>query len=377
MLIPVQQGLRPCGVFAGLNALLMEIILSGCGSRAVDETAMPDGLWAAVQANASTMEIITVFYEALRSLSAEERYNLWIDVRNIPSVRTLICDCTSSIPHPPASAFDRLKKLVVHLFERTSKLKEVEAACADSLVGFYNRYSSRTAPGNGQVCGMCGTSELAQRRSGVADDKQWRSSFDHLLAESKYPLVAMQPANLLPICDHCNSKAKLAKDLLLNDQGQRRRSFDPWAEAAHLMIEMGIELQGTSPVVTIKFQPNNEVSAEKLQTWDEVFDIQRRVLGEFSSWESKISEDLDLDSLAGLRKSLSTQQSKKIVSSRSTPLSLWRGLLYSGMQAIPDNQLDQVRQLCKSIYDASLADCEATFGDLLHRQTLHALPSIC
>ncbi|WP_180126865.1 hypothetical protein [Rhodoferax sp. BLA1] len=226
-------------------------------------------------------------------------------------------------------------------------------------------YSAQTSPGNGKVCGVCGTSVLAQYRNGVPDEQQWKAAFDHLLSETDYPLIALQPTNLLPTCKFCNSDAKLAKDVLHNARKERRLSFDPWKESAFGLVQMGIDFHATGPAATITFVPNNPVVAEKMETWNAVYDIKQRVLGEFSSLGLKISDDLDLDSLTDLRLSLFKQQRKRLACMRVSPYNYWRALLYAGMRALRDDELDQVRQLFQEVYASELADCDAIFGDLL------------
>lgn len=365
MLIPVRQGLKPCGVFSGLNKLLQEVILSTCGDRAVDQSLMPDGLWIAVDSNIPTKLAIANLTGAINALSEVEKYDLWAMVRVIPSACKLMCDSTCAVPQPPASTVGPLKKLVVHLFECTSKLADVKRACGDTLHSYYARYSKQAPPGNGRVCGVCGTAVLAQHRAGVADEVQWRAAFDHILAEAKFPLLALQPDNLLPICKYCNSDAKLAKNILYDDQMNRRVSFDPWHESASGAIQVGIVLRATGPEVKIDFQSADPVVVKKLKTWNAVYDIRPRVLGEFSSLGLKVYEDLDLSSLANLKNSLVTQQVQKLAGWRTSPYSYWRSLLYKGMEGLTDEALEQVRQVFKEVGDAELADCEATFGDVL------------
>ena len=52
-----------------------------------------------------------------------------------------------------------------------------------------------------------------------------REALDHYLAESKYPFAGTNLCNLVPMGNKCNSKYKLAQDILYNDDGERRRSF--------------------------------------------------------------------------------------------------------------------------------------------------------
>lgn len=56
--------------------------------------------------------------------------------------------------------------------------------------------------------------ELAAFRAGIVDGEQWRADYDHQLCKSKYPIFAVHPDNLIPLCDVCNQDAKKRKIFL-------------------------------------------------------------------------------------------------------------------------------------------------------------------
>ncbi len=87
----------------------------------------------------------------------------------------------------------------------------------------------------------------------------------------------------------CNSRYKLAQDILTKKDGTRRKSFDPYNHG-----EISLSLNNSQPFAgkngqlprwQIEFSPNTE----EIITWDEVFHIRERyeknVLNEeFKSW---------------------------------------------------------------------------------------------
>lgn len=368
MLFRAKTDLLPCAIFVGLHALLREVILAGCGDRRVDDAQMPNMLWDAVCGNAGTLKVIDALRAKLDLLAGNEKHALWLNVRAAPSVRELMCEPTAIIPTPPESIVSELKKCVEHLFDRTAKLVTVERACGESLAGYFNRYSADWPHGNGIICGICGTEVLAQRRLDVESEDQWRAPFDHLLAETQYPLIALDPMNLLPVCHTCNSKAKLAKDILYDDQGRRRRSFDPWSEYAADQLAMSVKFDSLIPLVDVEFQPRDLLNEEKLLTWDNVYKIRQRVKGEFRSLSVKLIEDLNLDTLVDFKNSIQRQANIRIGLCRVSPFNHWRGTLYRGMQAIPDAQLDRLRETCRTISIQYFEDAGIVFDDLLNNE---------
>ncbi|MEH2363218.1 hypothetical protein [Nostoc sp.] len=105
-----------------------------------------------------------------------------------------------------------------------------------------------------------------------------REALDHYLAESKYPFAASNLRNLVPMGTKCNSRYKLAKDILTRDDGTRRQSFDPYNHTGvRISLENSQPFIGTDeklPQWNIEFDPDTEETT----TWDEVFDIRKRYI---------------------------------------------------------------------------------------------------
>jgi len=123
-----------------------------------------------------------------------------------------------------------------------------------------------------------------------------REDLDHYLAKGRYPFAAVNLRNLVPMGMKCNERYKLAQDILRNDAGIRRRSFDPYAHGdIAVQLLTSVPFGGADnrlPLWRIEFEPN---SPECL-TWDEVFQVKERFerdvlnplffqwLGSFAEW---------------------------------------------------------------------------------------------
>jgi len=203
MLFPMHQGLAASFVFTGLNAFLLQYLQATATGTALNETALPAGLWAAIQANQKTIDLVEGVRVAIDNLDDNQREAVYLAAQDAHMVRQLLTDPTSAIPMVPESLHAGLKALGFHLYSRTSDLVGVIGACGESVQDHYIRYSANPPAGNGRVCGMCGTEYLAQWRANVAEGDQWRAPYDHLLAKDSYPLFALHPENLLPVCRTC------------------------------------------------------------------------------------------------------------------------------------------------------------------------------
>ena len=57
-----------------------------------------------------------------------------------------------------------------------------------------------------------------------------REDLDHYLAVSRYPFAAANLRNLTPMGMKCNERHKGDGDILRDEAGNRRQSFDPYVE---------------------------------------------------------------------------------------------------------------------------------------------------
>jgi hypothetical protein len=120
-----------------------------------------------------------------------------------------------------------------------------------------------------------------------------REALDHYLPVHKYSFAAANLRNLVPMGNKCNSRYKLAQDILRKDDGTRRRSFDPYK---HETITISLDnsqpfagRRGKTGEHLPKWEINLSPSSEEVTTWDNVFHIRERyerdVLDEtFNTW---------------------------------------------------------------------------------------------
>ena len=117
-----------------------------------------------------------------------------------------------------------------------------------------------------------------------------REALDHYLSFSKYPFAAANLRNLVPMGNKCNSRYKVAQDILVADNGARRRSYYPYG----VIPEISVSLDDSIPFAGVDGElPHWEIrfdnDSQEVETWLTVFSIRERyardVLNEgFKSW---------------------------------------------------------------------------------------------
>ncbi|WP_340051756.1 hypothetical protein [Pseudomonas proteolytica] len=198
----------------------------------------------------------------------------------------------------PTPCFDAFKNIATHLYCATKDLQGVVDA-ADNINIRLHFESFRADGVNGNICTACGMEELAVFRASTAEGEQWRADFDHQLCKSKYPLFAVHPDNLIPLCSVCNQDAKKAKDLFFKEPNQPRNAFYPYSESAHPFIEIELDmLKDPEPKITVIWATKDRAALEKLDTWDDVYEIKNRVEGSFRNLEKIIRNEINPTSYA-------------------------------------------------------------------------------
>lgn len=361
MLFDIKPNLQQSKVFEGLNCFLRETVLATLEGRQVDEKRLPVGLSAAIDQNKPTHKAVKALKRKLSALDTSQKQALKnsLALNNDPCA--LLSNRTAPLPVIPEVIFPALKNLAVHLFQCTAKLKGVEQACGECIDDHYARFRHDNAPGNGNVCCVCGTEYLAQIQADENDNEQWRGPYDHLLAKDLYPLYGVDPKNLLPICNTCNSKTKLAKDLVFKD-GVRRLSFSPWTEHASLQeIQVVIDdANNLFPRVVVNLRSDDPDRQEKLATWDDVYKIKSRVEGEFRELAAKLAEDAHAPNNAAFMRKLREVGLAKAHARRLTPFNYWRARVYAAVSGMNPLSREALRQATAPTPQA-IQDMEALF----------------
>ncbi len=345
MLFDIKPNLEHSKVFDGLNCFLRETVLATLEGRQVDKQMLPVGLSAAIAQNKPTRKAVNALKRKLSALDPGQKQALKNSLALSNDPCAFLSDRTAPLPVIPEAIFPALNTLAVHLFQRTAKLKGVEQACGECIDDHYARFRHDNAPGNGNVCCVCGTDYLAQVRADENDIEQWRGPYDHLLAKDLYPIYGVDPRNLLPICNTCNSKAKLAKDLVLKD-GARRLSFSPWTERASLQeIEVVVDdANYLFPRVVVNFKSADPDRQEKLATWDDVYKIKSRVEGEFKELGAKLAEDARAPNAASFLQKLREAGRVRGQAQRLTPFNYWRARVYAAVMGMNPQSREALRR---------------------------------
>jgi hypothetical protein len=129
-----------------------------------------------------------------------------------------------------------------------------------------------------------------------------RVALDHYLLESKYPFVAANLENLVPMGDKCNSKYKLQENILYKADGvTRRKAIYPYQHSGiRISLDRSRPFLGDMGILSpneweIDFDPQSE----EAETWDDVFHIRERYkrdildrsfrqwLDDFAAWYSQ------------------------------------------------------------------------------------------
>lgn len=276
-----------------LNALAVDLMLAGM--HAIDEgdepAAWPDCLPEArrdMLAQRTGLRIkLEALFQGYAQLSLDEREDVRAAIVRqtaLPSVFNDNAPCPTIESLPP-SIRDPASALATYLFGQLSSIKEGDGFLRD------NQYSVIYAR-DINFCPFCGLNYF--RAPGAP-----RHALDHLLPISKYPFAAADFRNLPPACDECNSTYKRAIDILIGEDGLRRRCCDPYFGPG-----FGITLEGS------EFFKGNEIRGfvlpqwninivggepDRAATWDAVYQIKIRYARDildayFLSWISHYSK---------------------------------------------------------------------------------------
>lgn len=121
-----------------------------------------------------------------------------------------------------------------------------------------------------QVCAFCGCEYF----SGV---KSKREPLDHYLAISIYPFAGANARNLVPMGSKCNSSYKGDKDVLRDGADARRLCFDPYVASPVALSLLRSRLFARDDGLP-EWVVDLEGDADRISTWDAVFDVKRRFI---------------------------------------------------------------------------------------------------
>ena len=139
-----------------------------------------------------------------------------------------------------------------------------------------------------KYCPFCGIEKLPKPNIRKAD-------YDHIIYKGKYPQMAINMRNLIPMGLECNRDYKKQKDVLFTATGKRRIFINPFTTNYTLSLSLrGSILPNAlykNGIWKIQFFPNDNI----IDAWKDVFEIEQRYVDEleehFTSWLEIFKEE--------------------------------------------------------------------------------------
>lgn len=185
------------------------------------------------------------------------------DQNRIPELLNCDCDCPEN-ENLPLELRERAKQFFNKAFEAFSSFdlrQQHYTLC-------YEAHAHK-------VCAFCGCEEFSAP-GGLTED------LDHYLCKSRFSFAAVNLRNLVPMGPKCNQKVKRSKNILRDDNGDRRKAFYPYSQHN---LTMSLNQTNPFPVDKDFFSPDwvitFEEDTEEVQTWNSVFEIRERYERDF------------------------------------------------------------------------------------------------
>lgn len=225
------------------------VVADWCGGR----------LRAMARSGSPLRRLLANFYHAYRGLARKERRKFYAIFRVMNRVEEL---CAGELPHYdigdiPAGIRKESKALFLHLFHRLERKLHYEV------------FFGRLTPSQ-RYCPFCGLSDLLA----PADQTQ---DYDHCIFKADYPLAAINPKNLAPMCERCNRTYKKDQPLLVDGARARRQAFYPYRDHG---VAIGISLDGSR--LPSGYPDTGDWHLQitplrpEVRTWETVFELPNR-----------------------------------------------------------------------------------------------------
>lgn len=289
MLFPLTADSPRSKIFTALNAEFLNFLESCIEGRQFQRSLLtPGDLGTACWNNGPTKKKFQSVFLSLYTLTRAQRTSIYESVIQNQNVTQYFINKASIVPViTPVSLKSNIYELTKHLFTATKKLAPVISACEDECIHSHFDLYRRT---NGNLCQFCGTKPLEQPREGVLVSDQWLADYDHLLGKAEYPIFAVHQDNLLPTCDTCNRKSKSTRELInkkiKNRPDSRRLFFNVYQESCESLVTVKIKDAGGILKLSMGWDERVAANKEKLETWDDVYQIRSRIeskLGSFTT----------------------------------------------------------------------------------------------
>lgn len=346
MLFKLQENTPISQIFRDLNNEFLYFLSASVNAAEFSNGLLSELLGQAIWGNEPTRRLFEELWNKLPE-NHQDRANIYNVLSMSQNLPEYFSSTAKELPAFNDEVFKAAKSLTTHLFESTKSLVAVVAACGEELSQHFEAFRNL----NGNVCGVCGTELLSQRRADLPPEEQWRAAYDHLLGKAEYPYFAVHPYNLVPICFTCNSKAKNTKELLIDDDQHRRVSFFPYDEGCEAMVEMSLIEQGLGLKANVGWIAPNGPTDEKIRAWDDVYDIKSRVEGEFNDFVHKLQIDCRARDAEDLKDQISRRITCTDREQRSECWLYWKTKLYSWIHDQGDELIEQLWAMIDAMSD--------------------------
>ncbi|MEQ9668146.1 hypothetical protein [Coleofasciculus sp. G2-EDA-02] len=209
---------------------------------------------------------LETYQTALAKLNAKKRQQILQALNDQNKIALLLScqhDC-ETIQDLPQIIHKPVRDLFIYAFEI---LKEEDLGIRDQHYKvIYDAVSDH-------ICPFCGYEDFDAPGAR-------REALDHYLSKEKYAFAAANLRNLVPMGNKCNSRYKLAQDILRKDDGTRRKSFDPYNHGT-----LTVSLDNSQPFAGKRGKTGEQLpkwnidfgsNSEEVATWDDVFHIRER-----------------------------------------------------------------------------------------------------
>ncbi|MEH6640172.1 hypothetical protein [Vreelandella glaciei] len=383
MLFPLHSQTPLCSVFILLNNEFLHFLQKSIHRRVFSEALFtqhpsPNGNFPSVcWTNTDTRKKFHSLWKVLPD-EEDERRNLFESISQCQSIETFFDDTEAVlIKLEPEELFSAVKALTTHLFLRTKSLSEAKQQSDSSIEKHYQDFLRTN--NNSTLCYVCGTECLSQNRANLADEDQWRADYDHILCKDKYSIYGAHPGNFIPTCHTCNSKAKGARNLLVNKEGLRRKAFYPLPPSqeschAYATIEIQPKTLGRltiNPIdtpleeVVVNFPNAPAELLDKVSVWREVYQVPTRVENRVAvsfceAIFSRLLEPIDFNDFCAQLKRFASRMPRDY---RTSEWSFWWYRVCEHLAAQDAEFLRDIWTMLNwKLQQADEGDMEATFG---------------
>lgn len=351
MLFPLNPNTPLCNVFDLLNKELLNFFSQSINARRFSQnlfTRFSDAgitKTSACWSNVPTREKFRKVWDILPSDIAN-RQAVYDQILGSQNIHSFFIDTSRVLPSFNEALFDALKNLTTHLYIHTKQLADIRKQAGESIEDHYQSFIKF----NSKLCWICGTAALSQNRADIEQDEQWRADYDHILCKDKYPTYTVHPGNFIPTCHICNSKAKGAKNLLVFPTTQvRRKAFyplAPYTDSCFHYIKVNVtnslDLSGPITSVNLQFVTTSLEIKEKINIWDEVYQISARVNYELNtSFQNKLISTLRPNDFNDFTSQL-RRHSTLPLDYNSSEWSFWWFRVYEFLNSQDENFLQQI-----------------------------------